>query len=175
MLNQSVLLLNKPEEQKYIASLTAEGQEEEVLGIIIADKPGEYRLSVTSDHYSGDSYGRVIIRGIVSNGAKVIVNGLVKIRPNAQEVDDFLEIRLLVLDEKSSAIAEPELEIEANSVKASHAATIGQIDKEQIFYLQSRGVSRLSAEQIIIRGFLNQVIEKIEDNKLKDKLTKMLE
>src|SRR3989344_9660611 len=95
---------------------------------------------------------------------------MIKIVKDDKGVDDFLEMRLLLLDAKSQAVAEPKLEIEANEVKASHAATVGKIDDEGLFYLQSRGVKQGEAEKLIVTGFLNQVIEKIEDPIVKSKL-----
>src|SRR3989344_9349435 len=99
---------------------------------------------------------------------------MIKIVKDANGVDDFLEMRLLLLDSKSQAVAEPKLEIEANEVKASHAATVGKIDEEELFYLQSRGVKRTEAEKLVIDGFLSEVVSRIEDpmivSKFKGKL-----
>ena len=66
-------------------------------------------------------------------------------------------MKLLMLDNKSSAVAEPELEIKNNEVKASHSASVGRIDEEQLFYLESRGVEKHDAEKLIIKGFLGEV------------------
>ncbi|MBI1871836.1 SufD family Fe-S cluster assembly protein, partial [Candidatus Collierbacteria bacterium] len=101
--------------------------------------------------------GRVVIRGIAKNGARVAVTGMIKIREGANQVDDFLEMRILLLDDRSQAKAEPKLEIEANDVKASHAAAVGKIDEEQLFYLTSRGMKREAAEKLIVDGFLRAV------------------
>ena len=98
------------------------------------------------------------------------VEGMIKIDKGANGVDDFLEMRLLLLDDKSQAVAEPKLEIETNEVKASHAATVGKIDEEQVFYLTSRGITGKEAERLIVDGFLNQVVDKIEDRKVASKV-----
>jgi len=73
-------------------------------------------------------------------------------------VEDFLEMKLLVLDGKSSAVAEPKLEIMANEVKASHAATVGRVDEEEMFYLTARGICRKNAEKMIVEGFLEKSV-----------------
>lgn len=143
-----------------------EGEEVEVLGLIIADQPGDYYLKVLVDHSVGKTFGRVMIRGIAKNGARVQVEGMIKIDKGADGVDDFLEMRLLLLDGKSQATAEPKLEIEANDVKASHAATVGRVDEEELFYLMSRGIGRAGAEKLIVDGFFDQVVDKIEDKKI---------
>ena len=64
-------------------------------------------------------------------------------------------MKILLLDKKSGATAEPELEIEANRVKASHSASVGKIDDEQLFYLRSRGIEETKAKNIIVNGFIN--------------------
>ncbi len=171
MKKQEVIIMKEPGRKELVVNFVKKGMEEEVLGIIIADQPGEYYLKVIVDHKVGKTFGRVMIRGVVKNGARVQVEGLIKIDKEANGVDDFLEMRLLLLDGNSSAVAEPKLEIEANEVKASHAATVGRVDEEQLFYLTSRGVSRKDAEGLVVKGFLDQVISKIEDPKIISKIS----
>ncbi|OGD71852.1 hypothetical protein A3D09_01580 [Candidatus Collierbacteria bacterium RIFCSPHIGHO2_02_FULL_49_10] len=167
---QRVVVLDKPGKKDLVVDFGREGEEVEVLGLVIADQPGDYYLKILVDHKIGKTFGRVMVRGIAKNGAKIQVEGMIKIVKDANGVDDFLEMRLLLLDAKSQAVAEPKLEIEANEVKASHAATVGKIDDEELFYLQSRGIKQGEAEKLIVTGFLNQVIDKIEDPIVKSKL-----
>jgi Fe-S cluster assembly protein SufD len=165
---QRVIILDGPGRKEMVVNFDKEGDEVEVLGLIIADQPGDYHLNVLVDHAVGKTFGRVMIRGIAKNGARIRVEGMIKIDKGADGVDDFLEMRLLLLDGKSQATAEPKLEIEANDVKASHAATVGRVDEEELFYLMSRGISREGAEKLIVAGFLDQVIsriDKIEDRR----------
>lgn len=135
-----------------------EGEEKELIMLIRGEEQGEYQLDVVSDHKVGRTFGRVIVRGIAKNGARVKVSGLIKIAKQAQGVEDFLEMKLLVLDGKSSAVAEPKLEIMANEVKASHAATVGRVDEEEMFYLTARGICRKNAEKMIVEGFLEKSV-----------------
>lgn len=167
---QEVVIMNEPGKQELVVEFKKEGEEVEVIGLIIADQPGDYYLKVLVDHKIGKTFGRVMVRGVAKNGARVQVEGMIKIDKGANGVDDFLEMRLLLLDGKSSAVVEPKLEIEANEVKASHAATVGKIDEEQLFYLTSRGLRREGAEELIVDGFLDQVINKIEDPMIASKL-----
>lgn len=170
MKKQQVIVLNKPGKKELVVNFGKEGEEVELLGLIIADRPGDYYLKILVDHKVGNTFGRVMVRGIAKNGARIQVEGMIKIGRSANGVDDFLEMRLLLLDSKSQATAEPKLEIEANEVKASHAATVGQIDEEELFYLTSRGIGQTTAEKLIVSGFLNQVIDKIESSMVKSKL-----
>lgn len=130
------------------------GEEKNWRGIVDARKPGEYELRVVADHQVQQTKGKITVRAVVGKGARVKVYGMIKIRKEAQETDDFLELRVLMLDKTAMAVAEPELEIEANNVKASHAASVGPVDPEQILYLMSRGLSERQAKDEVIKGWL---------------------
>ena len=171
MKKQKVIILSEPGKKELVVNFDKKGSEEEVLGLIIADQPGDYYLKILVDHKVGNTFGRVMVRGVAKNGARVQVTGMIKIDKGANGVDDFLEMRLLLLDGLSQAVAEPKLEIEANEVKASHAATVGKIDEEQLFYLASRGIGRKGAEDLIVEGFLSEVVARIEDPMIVSKLT----
>ena len=145
---------NKPGEEHVVIAISNKGEEKNWLGIIDAREKGNYSLSVEAIHREGENRGKITVRGVVGKGAVVKVRGLIKIEKNAQKVDDFLEIRLLLIDPTARATADPQLEIEADNVKASHAASVGRIDEEQILYLMSRGMSMNEAKETIIQGFL---------------------
>ena len=148
-------IINKPGKYEVDLQLKKEGGRLEWLGIIDARKVGEYDLNLVISHLVSDTFGRVVVRGVVENGARVRVKGLVRIQKQAQNTDSFLSMKILLLDKRSSAIAEPELEIEANKVKASHSASVGKIDDDMMLYLKSRGIDDKGAKNIIINGFLN--------------------
>lgn len=130
------------------------GERIEWVGIVDARARGEYELRVVAEHKTSNTEGRITIRAVVGGGAKVKLSGKIKIEKQAQETNDYLEIRALTLDRTSSCIAEPELEIEANNVKASHGASVGMIDSGQVMYLQSRGLSEAQAKEQIVLGWL---------------------
>lgn len=130
------------------------GEEMTWVGIVDAREPGEYELLVIAEHKVEKTKGRIAVRAVVGENANVKIRGIIRIAKEAQETDDFLELRVLTLDESARATVEPELEIEANNVKASHAATVGQIDEEQLLYLQSRGLSVVRAREEIVNGWL---------------------
>lgn len=174
-MKQKIILISEPGEKEVVIRFDREGQEEEVVGLVIGRGKGEYKLKVLADHLKGKTSGKVMIRGVVLDEASVEVEGEIKIREDAQGVDDFLEMKILVIGEKAKAMAEPSLEIEANDVKASHAATVGRIDEDELFYLQSRGISEEKSKQILIKGFVHKVIERIEDKEEKDKAKKAME
>lgn len=150
--------LDKPGKIDLVVPFLVEGEEMEILGIVDAKEPGDYLVKVLADHVAKNTFGRVVIKGVAQNGARIKIDGMVKIEKGAQLTNSFLEMRVLLLDKKSSAVAEPKLEIENNEVKASHAASVGKIDEDQLFYLASRGVEREEAKKLIVEGFLNEVI-----------------
>ena len=152
--NDRVVFVKKPIKKKLKIILDREGSDKDLNIVIVGREKGDYLLDMEMINKASSTRGRVKIWGVAENGANVLVRGMVKIEKDLVKIDDFLEIRLLVLDDKSSAEAEPQLEIESDDVKASHAATVSKIDEEQIFYLQSRGIGRQKAGDLIVEGFL---------------------
>ncbi len=154
MNNKETFRINKPGIYNFEVSVDKKGQEKELLGFVEANEEGDYEINLLSAHKVGKTKCRVDVKGVVRGGARVKIKGLVKIAEGAKGSDSFLSMKLLLLDDKSMAVAEPELEIENNEVKASHSASVGRIDEEQLFYLETRGIGRTEAENLIIKGFL---------------------
>lgn len=153
--------LNKPGLKELVIPLTETGEQIEIWGLVDAHEQGDYRVRVVTNHIAVNTFCRVVIKGISMGGARVSIDGMVKIEKGAEKTDSFLEMRMLLLDKKSTATVEPKLEIENNNVKASHAASVGKIDEEELLYLKSRGIAADEAKQLIVNGFLNEVKEKI--------------
>ncbi|OGD84094.1 hypothetical protein A2572_03120 [Candidatus Collierbacteria bacterium RIFOXYD1_FULL_40_9] len=149
--------INRPGIYNYEVIMDELNSQKELLGVIKAEEVGDYEINIVSRHVVGETNCRVDVKGIVSGGARVKVKGTVRIDKGATGSDSFLAMKLLMLDDISMAVAEPELEIENNEVKASHSASVGRIDEEQLFYLESRGVEKKQAEKLIISGFLGEV------------------
>jgi len=165
-MKQQVVMINQPGEKVIEISMRKPGEEVELLGVVEGKKAGLYKLRVVVDHKVGGTWGRVVIRGIAQKGARLEVEGVIKIREGADKVDDFLQIKILLLDKNSQAAVEPILEIEADEVKASHAASVGRIEEEQLFYLMSRGLSRNQATEMIVEGFLGEVRKMVDKRSL---------
>lgn len=146
---------DRPGKWEAIIPFDKVGDDKEWVGIIDARSPGEYELRVVADHKVRGTKGRITVRAVAGKGANVKIAGMIKIRKEAQETDDFLELRVLTIDKTARAVADPELEIEANDVKASHAASVGQVDIEQILYLMSRGLDEDMAKEQIVNGWLS--------------------
>lgn len=152
---KKIVKITKPGLNDFVIKFDKEGQEREWLGIVDARAEGEYELTVVASHTVPGTKGRVTVRAVCGEKSSVKLKGIIRIAKEAQETDDFLELRVLTLGPLSRATAEPELEIMVNNVKASHAASVGRIDLSQLRYLQSRGLSRQVAQEQIISGWLN--------------------
>ena len=146
---------DRPGEYKETILYDKVGEQKGFASVMRATRPGVYRLRVEAVHTAPGTGGRIVVRGIARNGAQVELSGMIKIEKTAQKTDNYLELRMLLLDDKSRATVEPLLEIKANEVKAGHAASVSKIDEEQVLYLMSRGVSREEAEEQIIEGWLS--------------------
>lgn len=145
---------HNPGKWEIVIPFDEQGMELEWTGIVDARLPGVYNLTVVAEHSVPKTRGRVTVKAVCGEGSTVSLKGIIRIAKEAQETDDFLELRVLTLGTKSRATVEPELEIEANNVRASHAASVGRIDPEQLLYLKSRGIDDDIAIKHLVSGFL---------------------
>ena len=100
---------------------------------------------------------------------------MIKVDPGAQQTDAFQECRNLLLSKKAHADAIPGLEILANDVRCTHAAAIAQIDPEQVFYLNSRGLDAAQSKRVVIEGFMAELVERFEAGPIREAMTAALE
>jgi Fe-S cluster assembly protein SufD len=100
---------------------------------------------------------------------------MIKVDPGAQQTDAFQECRNLLLSKRAHADAIPGLEILANDVRCTHAAAIAQIDPEQVFYLNSRGLGDALAKRLVIEGFMAELIERFEAGPIREAMAGAIE
>jgi Fe-S cluster assembly protein SufD len=112
-------------------------------------------------HEAPRTHSDLLFKGAVKDTAKSVYTGLIKIGENATKAEAFQTNRNLTLSHGAWAESVPNLEIETNDVKCSHASTVGPIDDEQRFYLESRGIRPEIAERLVVLGFFNEVIERL--------------
>ena len=113
------------------------------------------------NHESPNTEGRVVEKSILRNRSKSLFKGMIRIKENATKSNSFLSGRSILLDKNAKSDAIPGLEILTNDVKATHSASVAQIDEEQIFYLKSRCLSQEEAERTIVEGFLEPMSRKM--------------
>ncbi len=150
---------------EYVVELVGEGAHVDVLGVLVARGSQEIAVDVAVHHKVQNTSADTFIRAVAYDSSKVKLSGLIKIDKGAQKTNAFLKENVLLMSKKAQADAIPNLEIEADDVKASHAATVGKIDEEQLFYLMSRGLSKKKAESMIVSGFLGAVRLRIKNYK----------
>jgi len=148
---QIVLVHDAPERSQRVIRLAGEGAEVQIDEIFIS---GSVHSQLTIIHDAVRTKSRVNARGVVGKAQNTISHAKIIIPKHGQLSDSFVSQHFLLLDDSAQAEAIPSLEIEADEVKASHAATISPLDAEKIFYLTSRGVSESEARKLMIQGFL---------------------
>ncbi|TDB63107.1 Fe-S cluster assembly protein SufD [Photorhabdus khanii] len=119
------------------------------------------------EHNKGHCESRQLHKTIVMDQSKAVFNGMIKVAHHALKTDGQMTNNNLLLGKQAEVDTKPQLEIYADDVKCSHGATVGRIDEEQLFYLQSRGISRCDAQHMIIFAFAAELTESIEDEALK--------
>jgi Fe-S cluster assembly protein SufD len=140
----------------YTYTLEEEGSELEIVGLFSLKNKDTLNLSVTIVHAAPHTSANTIIKAVVDDDAYASISGTIIVKPGAQATNSFLKENVLLLSDNARAEAIPNLEIEANDVKCSHAATVGKIDPEQVFYLQSRGLPESEVKDLIAQGFLKE-------------------
>ena len=111
------------------------------------------------DHAAPDTTSNLLYKGAVGDSARSVYTGLIRVRPNARGTNAFQTNRNLKLSDDAWAESVPNLEIENNDVRCSHASAVGPVDPDQVFYLESRGVPTALAERLIVAGFFDEVID----------------
>ena len=115
------------------------------------------------------------IKNILHGDSKGVFQGKVLVSNRAQKTDAYQLSKGLILDDKSEFSTKPELEIYADDVKCSHGSTSGNIDEDAVYYLMTRGLSKMDATKLIIKGFLNDVVTEIKDLQVKKLIEEHLE
>ncbi|MWV44063.1 Fe-S cluster assembly protein SufD [Paenibacillus sp. HJL G12] len=144
---------------------------------IIAVGSGSQKLNYTTraNHFGKSSESQMITRAVMREEAQAIINGITKIEHGATKSDGQQTEKVLMLSPKARGDANPILLIDEDDVKAGHAASVGQVNQEQIYYLMSRGISREVAESLIIYGFLAPVVSQIPLEGLQKQLQAVIE
>lgn len=143
------------------ARLEGPGARSDMLGLYFARGDQHFDHNTRQDHVSGQAESDLLYKGTLYDRAKTIFRGVIRVFPGAQRTDAYQTNRNILLSEDAEAVSLPNLEIEADDVKCSHGATVGQLDEEELFYLMSRGLDRESAERLVIFGFFGEVLDRL--------------
>jgi Fe-S cluster assembly protein SufD len=143
------------------ASLEGPGSRSDMLGLYFGRGNQHFDHNTRQDHTVPHAGSDLLYKGALSDSARAIFRGIIKVFPKAQRTDAYQTNRNLILSRNAEAVALPNLEIEADDVRCSHAATVGQLDDEELFYIMSRGIPRSEAERLVVFGFFGDVLGRL--------------
>ena len=126
------------------------------------------------DHTKPHCSSHQLYKGVLDGHARGVFGGKIIVRPDAQKTDAFQSNKNLLLSENADVNTKPQLEIDANDVKCSHGATIGQIDDEALFYLRSRGIGESQARSLLTYAFAADLLERIKFDPIRDRFESLL-
>lgn len=154
--------------------LKGNGSAGELVGIFFTDHDQRYSINTLSDHAALSTNAETLVKGVLTDRSRVEFDGMIRVETGAQQTASFLSAHGLLLSKEARGEFIPGLEIAANEVSASHGATSGQIDEEQLFYLMVRGIPRPEAERIIVQGFFEPVLQRIPLENLRVRLRRSI-
>lgn len=155
----------------YVDSILAgNGSSTEINGVYFMTGQQHLDLDTLTQHIGLSTGGDLLLKGAVRDNARAVFQGMIKIDPSGQQTNSYLKNENLLLSDHARADSIPSLEIDANDVRASHGATVGRIDEEYIFYLQSRGIPRKIAVRMIVEGFFSSVFDRMSQQRVREKL-----
>jgi Fe-S cluster assembly protein SufD len=157
------------------ARLLGPGSDSNMLGLYFGDGDQHFDHNTSQDHVAPAARSDLLYKGALDGESRAVFRGIIRVAKGAHQTDAYQTNRNLVLSEKARADSLPNLEIEADDVKCSHGATVGQLDEESLFYLMSRGIPRGQAERLVVLGFLGEVLQRLPLGGVVEKVTRVIE
>ena len=155
--------------------LVGAGATSRVTGAYFADGEQHLDYDTFQEHAAPNTESDFAFKGALREKASAVWRGMIRVEEGAQKTNAYQENRNLLLSDTAHADSIPGLEIMANDVRCTHGATLGRVDREQLFYLMARGLTRAEAERMIVRGFFQDVLDRIELEPVRDALGAALE
>jgi Fe-S cluster assembly protein SufD len=155
--------------------LAGPGATSRVTGAYFADGTQHLDYDTFQEHIAPSTTSDFAFKGALRDTARAVWRGMIRVEEGAQKTNAYQENRNLLLSKTAHADSIPGLEIMANDVRCTHGATLGQVDREQLFYLMTRGLTRSEAERLIVRGFFQDVLDRVELEPVRDALAAALE
>jgi Fe-S cluster assembly protein SufD len=140
----------------------------EQLGVFFADGEQHFDHRSSQDHVAPSCTSDLLYKGALRDHSRAVYSGWVYVRPGAQKTDAMQTSRNIVLSEHAKADAIPNLEIEANDVRCGHAASVGPVEDDTLFYLESRGIPHDEAERLIVTGFFQEVLDRVQIDEVRE-------
>ncbi|HTX66268.1 MAG TPA: Fe-S cluster assembly protein SufD [Opitutaceae bacterium] len=154
--------------------LQGAGAFSEMLALTVARGAQEFDQRTLQSHQAPHTGSNLLYKNALLDQARTIFSGLIIVDPEAQKTDAYQSNRNLLLSDEAEANSLPGLEIQANDVRCTHGATSGHVDDEQMFYLESRGIPPPVARELLVFGFFEEVLNKLEDEALHASLRELI-
>ncbi len=151
------------------------GSEARISGFYFSDREQHFDLDTQQNHLAPHTFSDLLYKGVLFGKSKTVWQGMIYVAPHAIKTDGYQANRNLILSKDAKVNSIPGLEILAGDVRCSHGATVSKIEDAEMFYLQSRGIPKQEAEKLIVKGFFNTVFERIPDDVIIDRCTKIIE
>ena len=145
-----------------------------VNGIFSLSNNNHHEIRTTINHLTENTKSYQLIKSVLENNSNAVYQGKIFVNSDAQKTDGYQLSKAILLDKESEFNAKPELEIYADDVKCSHGSASGSLNEDSIFYLMSRGLSYQQSRELLINGFLLDVVEKITDSEIKNLIKNMI-
>jgi len=155
--------------------LAGQGATSRVTGAYFADGTQHLDYDTFQEHMAPSTTSDFAFKGALRDKARTVWRGMIRVEEGAQKTNAYQENRNLLLSKTAHADSIPGLEILANDVRCTHGATLGQVDREQLFYLMTRGLNRAEAERLIVRGFFQDVLDRVALEPVREALAAALE
>ena len=152
----------------------ANGWRTEIYGLGLLHKNQRCDMVTRVLHQVGGGYSSQLIKFVLDDESKATFRGKLKIIPDAQQVEAYQTNRNILLSRQADMLTEPQLEIYADDVKASHGATTGQLDESALFYMQQRGISRNTATKLLLEAFFEEVISTLSDEQQQEQIREII-
>lgn len=157
------------------ARLLGPGANSDMLGLYFGDADQHFDFNTSQDHIAENAGSDLLYKGALDGKSRAVFRGIIRVHKGAQRTDAYQTNRNLLLSPNARADSLPNLEIEADDVKCSHGATVGELDSEAKFYLMSRGLTRIQAERLVVLGFLGEVLSRLPLGGVGEKVTRVIQ
>src|SRR5205809_829443 len=158
-----------------LSQLIGEGARSDLLAVAVATNEQEFDARTLQDHISPHTASDLLYKNALDHRARCTFGGLIRLEPHAHFTDAYQKVRNLLLSDDSEANSMPGLDILADNVRCTHGATSGQINEDEMFYLHSRGIPTKVAQRLIVTGFLNEVIKRLDQPSIADYLRGLID
>src|SRR5437870_962481 len=158
-----------------LSRLIGEGGRSDLLAVAVAKHQQEFDARTLQDHASAHTASDLLYKNALDDRARTIFGGLIRVEPHAHFTDAYQKVRNLLLSDDAEANSMPGLEILADNVRCTHRATSAQIDEAELFYLRSRGIPITVAQRLVVSGFLNEVIKRLDQPAIENALQQLIE